>query len=296
MIDSEAAIEVRGLRKSYGEFEALRGIDISVRRGEVLGLLGPNGAGKTTTVEILEGYRSRSAGEVWVLGHDPGSRRRALRERIGIVLQSGAIYGHVSPREALQHWASLYPRPRSVGEVLALAGLQDCADVRVRKLSGGQLRRLDFALALVGDPELIFLDEPTTGFDPEARRGAWQTVRNLRALGKTILLTTHYLDEAQELADRVAIIKNGSILAIGPPRELGAGASYYTVAYRDRSGEMVERRAEDPTRLLHDLTGEALARGESLRELHVARPSLEDVYLELTADSGEQPAAEGRTR
>ena len=158
------------------------------------------------------------------------------------------------------------------------------------------MRRLDFALALVGDPELIFLDEPTTGFDPEARRGAWQTVRNLRALGKTILLTTHYLDEAQELADRVAIIKNGSILAIGPPRDLGAGASYYTVAYRDPSGEMVERRAEDPTRLLHELTGEALARGESLRELHVARPSLEDVYLELTADSGEPPASEGPAR
>jgi len=282
--DVAAAIEVHNLVKRYGAFEAVRGIDITVRRGEVFGLLGPNGAGKTTTVEILEGYRERSAGEVSVLGHDPGARDRALRQRIGIVLQSGGIYRHVTPREALRHWASFYPSPREVEEVLAVAGLERQGDVLVRKLSGGQLRRLDFALALVGDPELIFLDEPTTGFDPEARRGAWQTVRTLRALGKTILLTTHYLDEAQELADRVAIVKDGRILAIGAPRELGVGAAHYRVAYRDAHGELIERQTEDPTALLHELTDEALARGERLEELSVGRPTLEDVYLELTAD------------
>ena len=284
MSDAAAAIEVHDLVKRYGAFEAVRGIDITVRRGEVFGLLGPNGAGKTTTVEILEGYRTRTAGEVSVLGHDPGARDRALRQRIGIVLQSGGIYRHVTPREALRHWASLYPRPRNVQEVLAVTGLERQGDVLVRKLSGGQLRRLDFALALVGDPELIFLDEPTTGFDPEARRGAWQTVRTLRALGKTILLTTHYLDEAQELADRVAIVKDGRILAIGAPRELGVGTSHYRVAYRDAYGELIERQTEDPTALLHELTGEALARGERLEDLSVARPTLEELYLELTAD------------
>jgi ABC-2 type transport system ATP-binding protein len=283
--DAAPAIEVRALRKHYGDFEAVRGIDITVRRGEVFGLLGPNGAGKTTTVEILEGYRERSGGEVSVLGHDPGTRSRALRRRIGIVLQSGGSYSHVTPREALCHWARFYPHPRDVAEVIALAGLEEKADVRSRKLSGGQLRRLDFALALVGDPELIFLDEPTTGFDPEARRSAWETVRNLRDLGKTILLTTHYLDEAQELADRVAIVKDGRILAIGPPRELGVGASHYRVAYRDSGGELIELQTDDPTGLLNQLTSDALARGERLEELSVGRPTLEDVYLELTADA-----------
>jgi ABC-2 type transport system ATP-binding protein len=281
---ADAAIEVRGLCKSYGVFEAVRGIDISVRRGEVFGLLGPNGAGKTTTVEILEGYRERTAGEVSVLGEDPARRSRPLRQRIGIVLQSGGIYRHVTPREALAHWASFYPAPRDVREVLELAGLTDKADVASRKLSGGQLRRLDFALALVGDPELIFLDEPTTGFDPAARRSAWATVRRLRDLGKTILLTTHYLEEAQELADRVAIMKDGRILAIGPPRELGSGSASYRVAYRTAAGELVERQTEDPTRLLAELTAQALARGEELHELSVGRPTLEDLYLELTAD------------
>jgi ABC-2 type transport system ATP-binding protein len=281
---ASAAIEVRGMSKRYGPLEAVRAIDVTVRRGEVFGLLGPNGAGKTTTVEILEGYRQRSSGEVSVLGEDPASRSRALRQRIGIVLQSGGIYSYVTPREALAHWASFYPSPRDVEEVLALAGLEDKADVLSRKLSGGQLRRLDFALALVGDPELIFLDEPTTGFDPAARRSAWETVRRLRDLGKTILLTTHYLDEAQELADRVAIMKDGRILAIGPPRELGSGASIYRVAYRDQHGELIERQTEDPTRLLQQLTAEALARGERLEELSVGRPTLEDLYLELTAD------------
>jgi ABC-2 type transport system ATP-binding protein len=278
------AIEARDLRKRYGDFHAVRGIDISVRRGEVFGLLGPNGAGKTTTVEILEGYRQRSSGEVKVLGHDPGRREGALRRRIGIVLQSSGIYSHITPREALSHWASFYPNPRDVREALALVGLTEKADVHARKLSGGQLRRLDFALALIGDPELIFLDEPTTGFDPEARRAAWDTIRSLRALGKTILLTTHYLDEAQALADRVAIVKDGRILAIGPPRELGVGAAHYRVAYRDAAGELVERQTDDPTQLLHELTSETLARGERLEELSVARPTLEDVYLELTAD------------
>jgi ABC-2 type transport system ATP-binding protein len=282
--DPAPAIEVRDLVKRYGELEAVRGIDISVDRGEVFGLLGPNGAGKTTTVEILEGYRERSGGEVSVLGEDPARRSIELRRRIGIVLQSGGIYSHVTPREALRHWASFYPRPRDVEEVLQLAGLQEKADVRSRKLSGGQLRRLDFALALVGDPDLIFLDEPTTGFDPEARRSAWETVRSLRSLGKTILLTTHYLDEAQELADRVAIVKEGRVLAIGPPRELGVGAAHYRVAYRDRDGRLVERRTDDPTELLNELTNDALARGERLDELSVGRPTLEDLYLELTAD------------
>jgi ABC-2 type transport system ATP-binding protein len=295
------AIEVGDLRKRYGEYEAVRGIDIEVRRGEVFGLLGPNGAGKTTTVEILEGYRARDGGKVSVLGHDPARRSIALRRRIGIVLQAGGIYSHVTPREALRHWASFYPHPRDVEEVLELAGLGEKADVRSRKLSGGQLRRLDFALALVGDPELIFLDEPTTGFDPEARRAAWETIRSLRALGKTILLTTHYLDEAQALADRVAIVKEGRVLAIGPPRDLAAhppgarppGASHeggrgraggHRISYRGPGGALIERETDDPTALLHELTAAALARGERLEELTVGRPSLEDVYLELTAD------------
>ncbi len=285
MSETPAAIEVSALCKRYGDYEAVRGIDIAVQRGEVFGLLGPNGAGKTTTVEILEGYRARTSGEVSVLGQDPANRSIELRRRIGIVLQSGGIYSHITPREALRHWASFYPHPRDVEEVLDLAGLREKADVRSRRLSGGQLRRLDFALALVGDPELIFLDEPTTGFDPEARRAAWETVRSLRDLGKTILLTTHYLEEAQALADRVAIVKDGRILAIGPPRELGVGAAHYRVAYRARDGELVELQTDDPTRLLHELTGEALERGESLQELSVARPTLEDVYLELTADA-----------
>lgn len=282
---SSAAIEVRDLHKSYGSFEAVKGIDIEVSKGEVFGLLGPNGAGKTTTVEILEGYRERSSGTVSVLGHDPQRRELALRKRIGVVLQSGGIYSQVTPREALRHWARFYSHPRDVGEVLSLMGLEEKADVRTRKLSGGQLRRLDFALALVGDPELIFLDEPTTGFDPEARRTAWETIRSLKALGKTILLTTHYLDEAQALADRVAIVKDGRVLAIGPPRELSAGAAHYRITYRNSEGQLVEVESEDPTRTLHELTSEALARGERLEELNVGRPTLEDVYLELTADA-----------
>jgi len=285
---SELAIEVQGLRKSYGSFEAVRGIDFEVRRGEVFGLLGPNGAGKTTTVEILEGYRDRTAGEVAVLGSDPGKRSRALRERVGIVLQSTGIYRHIKVREAIAHFASMYPHPRQVDEVIALTGLDGKEDALARTLSGGQLRRLDLALALVGDPELIFLDEPTTGFDPAARRNAWQTIESLKQLGKTVLLTTHYLDEAQALADRVAIIKDGRILVEGAPRELGstATAAPYRVAYRNGDGSLVERETDDPTTMLHELTGAALARGGRIESLTVTRPTLEDVYLELTADEG----------
>ena len=221
---------------------------------------------------------------------DPGQRPADLRSRVGIVLQSCGTYPHLTVRETLAHWASLYPTPRGVEETLALAGLEAAADRRARTLSGGQKRRLDFALALVGDPELIFLDEPTVGFDPAARRAAWEVVRALRELGRTVLLTTHYLDEAQALADRVAIVKDGVILAQGPPRELIAGGSRYRVAYRGAAGELVECVTDDPTALLGELTAAALARGERLEDLSVTRPSLEDVYLELTAEPGPEPA------
>jgi ABC-2 type transport system ATP-binding protein len=285
-----AAIEVRDLVKRYGAVDAVRGIDFAVDRGEVFGLLGPNGAGKTTTVEILEGYRPRSGGDVRVLGFDPAQRSRALRERVGIVLQSTGLYRHITVREAVAHWAALYPHPRDVDEVIELAGLRAAQDTRANALSGGQMRRLDFALALVGDPELIFLDEPTTGFDPAARRNAWGVIRSLRALGKTVLLTTHYLDEAAALADRVAIIKDGRILAEGAPGELGVGeTSRYRIAWRDPDGAFHERVTDDPTALLAELTTRALARGERLEELSVTRPSLEDVYLELTADEERLP-------
>ncbi len=280
---SDPAIQVSGLRKSYGDLEAVRGIDFEVNRGEVFGLLGPNGAGKTTTVEILEGYRERTAGDVTVLGLDPGKRQRAFRARVGIVLQSTGIYRHIRVREAVAHFASMYPHPRDVDEVIAVTGLVGKEGAMARTLSGGQLRRLDLALALVGDPELIFLDEPTTGFDPAARRNAWETIRSLKQLGKTVLLTTHYLDEAQALADRVAIIKDGKIAVEGAPQELGA-SSTYRVAYRNGDGSLVEQQTDDPTTLLHELTSAALARGERLEGLMVTRPSLEDVYLELTAD------------
>src|SRR3954454_13942664 len=258
-MEGQPAIEVRGLRKSYGDVEAVCGIDFRVERGEVYGLLGPNGAGKTTTVEILEGYRERGAGEVSVLGLDPGRRARELRERVGIVLQQTGIYSHIRVREALAHFAGMYPHPRDVDEVVALIGLEGKEAVKARELSGGQLRRLDFGLALVGDPELIFLDEPTTGFDPAARRNAWATIRSLRDLGKTILLTTHYLDEAQSLADRVAIIKGGSILAAGAPRELGVDwARRVPLIYRERRRERVQRVAGDQRPPRGALTGKAM--------------------------------------
>jgi ABC-2 type transport system ATP-binding protein len=285
-MDSAApAILVRDLVKSYGALEAVRGIDFEVERGEVFGLLGPNGAGKTTTVEVLEGYRARTSGIVSVLGYDPGGRPRAMRERVGIVLQASGTYRHATVRELVTHWAGFYPAPRDVDEVIDLAGLRESENVRARRLSGGQARRLDFALALVGDPELIFLDEPTTGFDPAARRAAWETIRALADLGKTVLITTHYLDEAQALCDRVAIIKGGRILAIGAPSELGVdAATRYRVGWRDDSGSLVSRETDDPTALLHQLTSAALARGVGVKDLSVTRPSLEDVYLELTAE------------
>ncbi len=277
------AIEVSDLHKSYGPVEAVRGVSFEVGRGEVFGLLGPNGAGKTTTVEILEGYRSRSGGDVRVLGQDPAERDRRHQERVGIVLQSCGFYKRATVREAVEHFGKSYPAPRDVRETIALVGLEEKADEPTKKLSGGQQRRLDLALALVGDPELVFLDEPTTGFDPAARRIAWDVVRRLRDLDKTVLLTTHYLDEAQELADRVAIIKDGRIVAEGPPAELGPGSSGYRVSYLT-DGRRVEHQTEDPTDLLHRLTGDALARGEQLHGLEVARPTLEEVYLELTRE------------
>ncbi len=286
----QPAIVVNDLSKLYNEHQAVAGISFEVAVGEVFGLLGPNGAGKTTTVEILEGYRERSAGSVAVLGFDPQQRPRALRERVGIVLQSCGMYRHIRVREAVAHWAGLYPHPRDVDEVLGIVGLDQPAQANalVRTLSGGQQRRLDLALALIGDPDLIFLDEPTTGFDPAARRAAWTTIERLKELGKTVLLTTHYLDEAQQLCDRVAIIKSGRILAEGPPATLSEASARYRVSWRDQQGELLSREVDDPTELLHQLTGDALARGETLTDCSVVRPSLEDVYLELTADQSSE--------
>ena len=280
----EYAIEVTDLRKSYDDVEAVRGISFTVERGEVFGLLGPNGAGKTTTVEILEGYRERTAGAVSVLGEDPGQASRRFRERVGIVLQSSGFFPRVTVKEAVHHWAGLYPHPRDADEVIGLVGLSGKEDARTAALSGGQRRRLDLALALVGDPELVFLDEPTTGFDPAARRTAWGVVQALKDLGKTVLLTTHYLDEAQSLSDRVAIVKDGVIVAEGPPAELGVGGDRYRVAY-DSNGSRVELETDDPTELLHRLTSEALERGERLQGLTVSRPTLEEVYLQLTEEA-----------
>jgi ABC-2 type transport system ATP-binding protein len=297
-----SAIDVRGLRKSYGDLEAVRGVDLSVDRGEVFALLGPNGAGKTTTVEILEGYRARTAGEVSVLGHDPARRERELKARIGIVLQSTGIDPYLTVAETVELYRGYYPDPRPLDEVIELVGLVEKRDVRVLKLSGGQQRRLDVAIALAGDPELLFLDEPTTGFDPSARRNAWEIVKNLAALGKTVFLTTHYMDEAQYLAGRVAVIAAGRIVAEGPPATL-AGRDTATAVVRFRlvgdavslppslASQVVPEaggfryRAEDPTRFLHELTGWALEHDAQLEGLDVSRPTLEDVYLELTTDA-----------
>jgi ABC-2 type transport system ATP-binding protein len=281
-----AAIEVTGLRKSYGSYEALRDVSFTIEQGEVFGLLGPNGAGKTTTVEILEGYRRRDAGEVRVLGFDPQHAARELRERIGVVLQSSSVYPTLTVREHLKLFAGYYAAPRDVDEVIELVGLDEKPKATVRTLSGGQKRRLDLGLALIGDPELVFLDEPTTGFDPAARRNAWDMIRSLRGLGKTVLLTTHYLDEAEQLADRVAVLRDGRIVSMGHPRELTGVAGETEIRYR-LDGEEVVVRSADPTRTLHELTGEALARGVQLEALEVRRPTLEEVYLELTADTEE---------
>ena len=279
------AIEVTDLRKSYGPVEAVRGLSFNVEQGEVFGLLGPNGAGKTTTVEILEGYRKRSSGEVRVLGRDPQNRDRELQQRVGIVLQSSGFYPRVTVREAIEHFAKPYANRRDARETIALVGLTEKADTRAKDLSGGQRRRLDLALALVGDPELIFLDEPTTGFDPAARRTAWGVIDKLKQLGKTVVLTTHYLDEAQALADRVAIVKDGVIVAEGAPGELSRASARYRVSYIAADGRRIEHGTDDPTKLLHELTSEALARGERLEGLEVTHPTLEDIYLELTAEA-----------
>jgi ABC-2 type transport system ATP-binding protein len=282
---SEPVISIKDLRKSYGETEAVRGIDLEVNRGEVFAFLGPNGAGKTTTVEILEGYRRRSGGEVTVLGEDPARAGREWRERIGIVLQSGRLDPYLSVRESLDLYAGYFRAPRPTEEVIALVGLEGKADERASRLSGGQQRRLDVGMALVGDPELLFLDEPTTGFDPSARRQAWDVIAGLRDLGKTVFLTTHYMDEAQRLADQVTIIAAGQIVAQGTPEDLGErDAGETTIRYRQNGREIVTRTAT-PVQTLHELTAEALAKGEELEGLEVTRPSLEDVYLELTAIS-----------
>jgi ABC-2 type transport system ATP-binding protein len=274
------AIEVSGLRKAYGNLEAVRGVDFTIEEGEVFGLLGPNGAGKTTTVEILEGYRKRDAGDVRVLGHDPERPGPDFRERIGVVLQSSDLWPNLTVRETHTVFAGYYEQPRNVDEVIELVGLEEKASARVKTLSGGQKRRLDLGVALVGDPELIFLDEPTTGFDPAARRAAWEMIRSLRELGKTVLLTTHYLDEAEQLADRVAVLRDGVIVRIGTPRELTTADLEVEIRYR-RAGADVVVRTKEPTQVLNELTSEALARGEELDSLEVRRPTLEQVYLDL---------------
>ena len=280
------AIRVRSLRKSYGEHEAVRGLDFDVQAGEVFGLLGPNGAGKTTTVEILEGYRQRDGGDVEVLGVDPWQAGPAHRERIGVVLQHSDLPALLSVREVHSMFAGYYARPRDVDEVIELVGLADKTSAQLKTLSGGQKRRLDLGVALIGDPELVFLDEPTTGFDPTARRTAWDLVRSLRSLGKTIVLTTHYLDEAQQLADRVAVIREGQVVRIGTPEELIGVTPDVEVRYREHGKDIVVTTAE-PTRLLAALTTAALAAGRELEGLEVRRPTLEDVYLGLV---DEEPA------
>jgi ABC-2 type transport system ATP-binding protein len=292
-----AAIVVEGLRKSYGSVHAVKEVSFTVEPGEVFGLLGPNGAGKTTTVEILEGYRKRDAGRVEVLGVDPARGGRALKQRVGLVLQECAVEPYLSVREVIDLRRGYYPKPLTTAEVIDLVGLGDRADTRVRRLSGGLQRRLDLALALIGDPELIFLDEPTTGFDPSARRNAWEVVRSMRSLGKTILLTTHYMDEAQNLTDRVCVVSNGEVLRIGAPSTLRAeGAATRIQFVRPRGAEVprvgetvevsedgvVAMITDTPTRALHQLTSWAVEKGIELQRLEVSQPSLEDVYLELT--------------
>jgi ABC-2 type transport system ATP-binding protein len=308
---SELVISAKGLRKAYDGLEAVRGIDLEVSRGEIFAFVGPNGAGKTTTVEILEGYRSRTAGEATVLGADPASAGREWRERVGIVLQECRMQRELTVRETVSQFAGYYRHPRPVDETIERVGMSGSADVRAGTLSGGQQRRLDVALALIGDPELLFLDEPTTGFDPTARRQAWGMIAGLRELGKTVFLTTHYMEEAQELADRVAIIARGRIVAQGPPDELAGDGEAVEVRFRLPDGlafdqlppavrsaaraaaepalanGQVALYTDRPVEMLHQLTGWALERGVGLAALQVRRPSLEDVYLRLTAESEE---------
>ena len=280
-------IEVKGLKKSYGDVHAVRGVDLEIAQGEIFSLLGPNGAGKTTTVEILEGFRTRDAGTVSVLGFDPQSRghqSREWRNRIGIVLQSSADAGDLTVLETIEHFSGYYSNPRKVDEVIYAVGLVEKESALIRTLSGGQRRRLDVALGIVGNPELLFLDEPTTGFDPEARRSFWALIQKLRSDGTTILLTTHYLDEAEALADRVAVINNGVIIEVSTPAELGGRAtSQATVTWRD--GDTVKsERSDNPTALVSKLS--SLFGGE-VPELVVSRPSLEDIYLEMIGETHE---------
>jgi ABC-2 type transport system ATP-binding protein len=295
-----AVVEVRGLVKTYGELSAVDGVDLTIEPGEVFALLGPNGAGKTTTVEILEGHRAADNGEISVLGHDPASGGRDFRERIGIVLQDGAVERELSVLEALDVYGSMYPRRLPSDELIAMVGLEEKADARIKTLSGGQQRRLELALGLVGDPDLLFLDEPTTGFDPSARRQAWGVLERLTDLGKTILLTTHYMDEAQHLADRIAVIDHGRIVAEGTPDTLGGRHDGAIIRFaapvgidvssipgdgiRETRNGRLEMDTDSPTRALHELTSWALDRGIELDRLELTRPSLEDVYLELTND------------
>ena len=293
-------IEVRGLRKSYGDVEAVRGIDLSVSKGEVFALLGPNGAGKTTTVEILEGHRDRTGGEVSVLGHDPGLNDRALKQRIGIVLQTTGVEPYLTVEETIDLFRGYFPHPLPLEEILDVIGLREQRQTRVRRLSGGQQRRLDVAIGLAGDPELLFLDEPTTGLDPAARRAAWEMVANLRSLGKTVVLTTHYMDEAEHLADRVAIIVQGEIVDEGTPGELMQRSGSTIIRFKTRPDagappEDLDAESEGgrytimtgmPTDRLHRLTGWALERGIELEELSVSTPTLEDVFIELVGAAG----------
>jgi ABC-2 type transport system ATP-binding protein len=308
IVGMQYAIEVQGLRKAYGDVEAVRGLSFSVAPGEVFCLLGPNGAGKTTATEILEGYRARSAGDVRVLGHDPEHGERALRERVGIVLQEAAAQAELTVAEVLTMFGGYYPRRRRVDELIELVGLDGRRDQRVKLLSGGQKRRLDLALALVGDPDVLFLDEPTTGFDPSARRQAWATIKDLCALGKTVFLTTHFMDEAQALADRVAVMSNGRLLAMGTPAEIGGRDTAPTeIAFvlpddvaladlPDLDAATVTEPAPGRAHVVaphgvlaaHAITGWALERGYELRGFEVTQPSLEDVYLRLTADDTQE--------